>query len=136
MQTKILRLLLIALILSGCASTPSQLPDWKTAELPEIEATNPLKLPLLCGVGEWDTRCWKALEAYEIVAEANFQIGLSNVKALKNTEAGYSHLIQAGILQTRLTEFYMDELKREERGRFIDGLFYKTLIGLGIIFLP
>ena len=129
-------LLLTVLILSGCATNPRQHPDWQVAALPPTEVTDPVDMPLLCGVGEWVAECWAQLEKYETVAEGNRVIAQGNADALRNTEAAYGQLIQAGVMQTQLMEFYITELEAEQKGRFIDGLFYKALIGIGLIVLP
>jgi hypothetical protein len=40
---------------------------------------------------------------------------------------------QAGALQQQQSNYYAELLEEERRGRFIDGLMYKALIGLGLI---
>ena len=129
-------LIVLILSVSGCATSPSQQPDWELAAIPPAEVTDPVDIPLLCEVGEWPAECWLALERYEIVAEGNWAIAQANADALRNTEAAYEQLIQAGVMQTQLMEFYMNELEKEQQGRFIDGLFYKTLIAIGLVVLP
>lgn len=133
------------LILGGCAGQDRrELPDWSGMALPAVPVTDPVELPLLCEIsvmkdtdgqkfGFWTADCWKALQAYEFAAEANTSIAQSNANALRNTEAAYATLINAGEMQQQLTEFYAELLKEERSGRFIDGLLYKTLISLGFL---
>jgi len=94
------------------------------------------KLPNLCAIpndGQWPLECWKALDEYDVVAMFNTELADLNANALRKTELGYDSLQQAGALQQQLSDYYRDLLKEERQGRFIDGLMYKALIGLGII---
>jgi len=138
-------LLSLISILGGCAGRDRiSPPDWSIAELPESEITTPVKLPLLCKVeaitgedgqryGTWSKKCWQALQAYEIVSEANTDIAQANADALRNTEAGYNALLNAGKLQQELGNFYLELYEDEKSGRFIDSVLYRSLIALGFV---
>lgn len=135
----------LILILAGCAGQDRiSPPDWSIAELPESAITTPAELPLLCKVeavtgedgqryGTWPAECWKALQEYEITAEANTDIAKANADALRNTEAGYNALINAGKMQQELGDFYLELYEDEKSGRFIDSILYRSLISLGIL---
>jgi len=138
-------ILSVLLTLGACVSQEKRdPPDWSTVALPTSEVTEPTRLPVLCEItvidgadgqryGVWSPDCWQTLQAYEITAEANTDIALANANALRSTEAAYAALVSAGKLQGELTVFYAELLEDERKGRFIDGLLYKTLIGLGFI---
>ncbi len=112
--------------------------------MPTVEITEPVELPALCEItviqsaegvkyGTWSAPCWKAFQAYEVVSEANVEIAAANASALRNTEAGYQSAISAGQMQQELTFFYADLLEEERSARFIDGLLFKSIIGLGLL---
>ena len=73
------------------------------------------------------------LDEYDIIATFNTELADLNANALRKTELGYDSLQQAGQLQQQLSDYYQELLKEERQGRFIDGLMYKALIGLGVI---
>ena len=152
MNWKSLRKLMMILILSwtasilvGCAGKANvKPPDWSIADLSESSITLPAELPALCEVvaiegtdgqkyGTWSADCWKYLQAYEITAEGNTSIAQANADALRNTEAGYQAVVNAGKMQQELTNFYAELLKDEKSGRFIDSLLYRVFISLGLI---
>ena len=131
-------MLLIGLISVSCASQSAvPPPDWSQAKRPQKEITYAHKLPDLCEMpgdsGRWPAPCWLALDEYDIIATFNTELADLNASALRKTELGYDSLQQAGQLQQQLSDYYRDLLKEERRGRFIDGLMYKALIGLGVI---
>jgi len=132
-------------VLTACAGNNKRTPpDWSVAELPVSVITEPTTLPLLCKVfviegvdgnkyATWDSACWNDLQAYEIISQANTEIAQSNADALRNTEAGYAAVVNAGKMQQELTQFYAELLEDERSGRFIDSLLYRSLIALGFI---
>ncbi len=138
-------LLSLILILAGCAGQDRiSPPDWSIAELSNRDITEPTKLPQLCEVvsikgadglkyGTWSEACWKYLQEYEITAEANTDIAKANADALRNTEAGYNALINAGKMERELGDFYLELYEDEKSGRFIDSILYRSLISLGIL---
>ena len=84
---KIWIVLLMALIVAGCASPkPYDLPDWTAAERIDSEIANVEELPLLCEIprtssGTWTPACWKALSEYDIIAAGNYAIAKANIEA-------------------------------------------------------
>jgi len=130
--------LLIGLISVSCASQSAvPPPDWSQAKRGEQkEITYAHKLPDLCKIpdsGQWPASCWAMLDEYDIIATFNTELADLNANALRKTELGYDSLQQAGQLQQQLSDYYRELLKEERQGRFIDGLMYKALIGLGVI---
>ncbi len=129
--------MLTGLISASCASQSAvPPPDWSQAKRGEQkEITYAHKLPDLCKV-PWPStsvECWAALDEYDVVAVFNEELADLNAEALRKTELGYDSLQQAGALQQQLSNYYRDLLKEERQGRFIDGLMYKALIGLGVV---
>ena len=129
--------MLTALILAACASAPQTTrPDWSAVgELEKKPVTDPRALPALCEI-PWrpvDLHCWAALDAFDVIAAGNTKIAQANADALRKTEGANDALIQAGQLQQELSDFYRELLEDERQARWIDGMLYKAVIGLGII---
>lgn len=124
-------------MVAGCASNPVELPDWDlAARQSDVEVTNPLPLPMLCAIpetGVWPAECWKMLDAYDIVASANYEAAASNASALRKSEAAYDSLIEAGKLQSQLARIREEMLERERRAHTLDNWFYRVIIALGLI---
>jgi hypothetical protein len=130
-------LLLTALILGACASQPeANRPDWSAVgELEKKPVTDPRALPALCEI-PWPAtavHCWAALDAFDVIAAGNTTIAQANANALRNTEGANDALIQAGQLQQQLSDFYRELLEDERQARWIDGMLYKAIIGLGVV---
>ena len=134
----------IVLTAVGCggAEVRDERPDWDDVSTSTIAVTDPTELPLLCPFeriavdgeirGGWSVECIKALEAYEIVSEANLEIATLNASALRKTEAGYNQLIHAGEMEQQLGEFYLELLKEEKREHFWDNVLHKALLIIGV----
>lgn len=129
-------ILLIVSILVGCASNPVELPDWELAAREPVEVSDPLILPDLCAIpldGVWPIECWKALDAYDIAASANYEIALANADALRKSDASYDALIEAGKLQQQLAVIRQEMLEQERQAHTRDNWFYRIVIVLGLI---
>lgn len=129
--------MLIVSILAACGNQPTvDPPDWgAVANVEKVAVTDPRALPALCEV-PWpvdSVRCWAALDAFDVIAFGNSEIAQANADALRNTEQANDALIRAGQLQQQLSDFYRELLADERHGRWIDGMMYKSLIGLGVI---
>ncbi len=129
--------LLIALIVGGCARTPTTpLPDWTSAEREESEIAYPIELPELCSLpsdGQWAAACWEIfVDEYEIIAEGNTTIAGSNARALRKTEQAYDQLIEAGKLQQQLAGIRKEMLEDERRQREYDKWYYRAII-IGLV---
>lgn len=129
--------MLTGLISASCAGQSAvPPPDWSQAERVQKEIKYARKLPELCEIpndGRWPASCWATLDEYDVIATFNTELATHNANALRKTELGYDHLQQAGALQRQLSNYYRDLLEEERQGRFVDGLMYKALIGLGIL---
>lgn len=132
---KIWTLLLMALIVGGCAtSNETTLPDWETAAREETEIASPIELPLLCEIprdGVWTPRCWKLLSEYDIIAFGNTEIAQHNAAALAKTEMAYDKLINAGKLQQEVAVIRQEMYEQEKQDRTYDKWFYRTVIVVG-----
>lgn len=131
-------LLLIGLILVGCASSPKKnVPDWDMAERPVGEIVDPKRPPALCNIprdGIWPKECWAILDEYDIVAWGNYNIAKGNTEALRNTEAAYDALVQGGKYQQQLADFREELLQDERTQRSQDKWFYRVVIS-GLVIL-
>lgn len=126
-------ILLIVLILAGCASQPIELPNWELAEREKIPATAPLPLPDLCSIpssGEWPIECWKALDAYDIAANANYEIAQANANALSASDDAYDSLLTAARTQAEVARIRQEMLDRERQAHTLDNWWHRTIIVL------
>ena len=130
-------ILLIALTSVSCASQPIELPDWDlAARQDDAEVADPIVLPMLWEIpstGVWPVECWKALDAYDIAAQANYEAAALNANALRQSERAYDSLIEAGKLQSQLAQIREEMLERERRDHTADNWFYRVIITLGLI---
>ncbi len=129
--------MLTALILGACANQPAvDPPDWSSvAKVEKKPVTDPRALPVLCEI-PWPAtavHCWAALEAFDIIAHGNTKGAQATADALRKTEGANDTLIQAGQLQQDLSDFYRELLEDERQARWIDGMLYKAIIGLGVV---
>jgi len=124
--------LLTALIAVGCASPkPYDLPNWESAARIDTEIAEVKELPVLCEIprtGQWSVECWGALNEYDIIASANYDIAKANIEALGKTESAYDHLIEAGKLQQQLATIRKEMLDQERREHTWDNWFYRAVI--------
>lgn len=129
--------MLIVLTSASCTTAPVSLPDWDlAARNVDVEVVDPAAVPVLCDIpldGVWSVVCWKQLDAYDIVAKANYEIALANASALRKSDAAYDQLIEAGKLQSQLAQIRQDMLEQERRAHTLDNWFYRGVIALGLI---
>lgn len=91
---------------------------------------------MLCEIplsGSWPVECWKALDAYDIVANGNYESAQANASALRKSDASYDALIEAGKLQNQLLTIRQEMLEQERKARFIDSIFYRAVIAIGLV---
>jgi len=132
---KVSTLLLLGLILAGCAAGPqTPPPDWNFAyEAGPVTDAKPL--PPLCPI-PWpadDVQCWAQLDEFDIVAERNTDVAAANASALRNSDQASAAFIEAGKLQQQLTTFYAERLAEEKRAHWIDNAIAKTVAALALI---
>ena len=129
--------MLIALTSVSCASQPIELPNWDlAARQSDLQTAEPIELPSLCEIpatGSWPVECWEALDAYDIAAQANYEIATLNAHALQKSEGAYDSLIEAGKLQSQLAMIREEMLERERQAHTMDNWFYRVIIVLGLI---
>lgn len=126
--------------LSGCASSnPVDLPDWDLTPA-KVEVQQPLRLPELpsperSGAGSfvYTPDQFARLLDYVTVAGGNYTIAQENAAALEALGGAYNHLIEAGKLQMQFTQVRDEQLQRERSDHFIDNLWHRGIIVLGLI---
>ncbi len=134
----------IALILAGCAAGKGyELPAPSQIDEPPVTATRPIPLPDRPEIAEakingqavgYLTRDGlQALTAYSEAADANTVIAELNAIQAEQIAAAFMKLAAAYQRQREISSIREDLLRQERRGRFIDGLIYKAMIGLGLV---
>ncbi len=126
---KALMMLLMILILGGCASSPGvPIPEWDIDEKDIINPVDPEPLPGLCNIPWTAGECWRAISEYELVAEANTGIAQANTAALRDMQGAYLSLAGAGKLQQQYAQLREQQLADEKRDHFLDNWFYRVII--------
>ena len=137
-MTRLLTLLVIG-TLTGCVSTPIELPDWEIPEATET-ATYPLSLPErpaatvnAAGMAEFTKEGMLQLRRYTVAAETNTEIATANAVALEAQSRAFNALIDAGKLQRQVGQIRGELLEIERRDHRMDNWFHRGLIALGLI---
>lgn len=113
-----------------------ELPEWDLTERQNLEVASPIELPTLCEIpssGVWPVECWKALDAYDFVANKNVEIAAKNADAFRTSEESYDRLLQAAKTQQQLGVIRQEMLDRERREHTLDNWFHRGVIVLGAI---
>ena len=137
-MNRLLTLLVIG-TLTGCVSTPAELPEWEIPEAMEV-ATYPLSLPGLppatvndAGMAEFTAEGITQLTAFIEASRANYDVAEANAAALEAQSRAFNALIDAGKLQRQVGQIRGELLEIERRDRRIDNWFYRGVIALGLI---
>lgn len=125
--------------LSGCASSPVEIPEWDLTPV-VTTATQPLtrpELPSPVSSTEVTVTFTKSgmstlLDIVDI-GDGNYTIAQENAAAVNAQGEAYNQLIEVGKLQRSFTQIREEQLARERRDHFIDNWFYRGLIALGIL---
>lgn len=67
------------------------------------------------------------------IADGNFAIAEENAGAAEAQARAYNQLIEVGTLMRSFAQIREEQLARERRDHFIDNLFLKGLIALGVL---
>lgn len=131
-------LILLTILISGCATERYQIPDWNTVERDATqEAVDPDALPDLCDIdrdtGAWSLECWQIFVRYVEIAETNTEVAQLMADGLRKSDAAYDHLVAAGKLEQQLAQIRADLLEDERRAHRMDNWFYRGLIALGLL---
>jgi hypothetical protein len=131
-------LILLIVLISGCATDRYVVPDWNTVERDTTQAAvDPDALPELCDIdgatGAWSLECWQAFVRYVEIAETNTEVAALMAEALRKSDAAYDYLIAAGKLEQQLAQIRQDLLEDERRAHRMDNWFYRGIIALGLI---
>lgn len=125
--------------LSGCASSPVEIPDWDLTPA-TVEVQQPIRLPELPSPASstdetvtFTREGFQRLLEYSVVAGGNYEVATENADSLESLSRAYNHLIEAGKLQQQFTQVREEQLQQERRDHFIDNWFHRGLIALGIL---
>jgi len=126
-------ILLNALIISGCASEPLQLPQFQEAERSDEDVTYPTEYPILCEIPDWDTSCWQSFVAFEEVAVNNFDLAIINAQIAEDSDKAYDHILNAAKSQQQIGQIREDMLAEERKDHFLDNLWHRAVILVGVL---
>jgi len=126
-------MLLVILMLAGCASSPGvPIPSWDIDEKDVKTPANPQPLPGLCAIPWTADECWTAISGYELVAEYNTDLAETNTAALRDMQGAYLSLAEAGKMQQQYAVLREEQLAEEKRDHFLDNWFYRVVIVGGV----
>jgi len=128
-------ILLLALIISGCAAERISLPDFDQAARLPGEVVSPVEYPPLCEIPWNSAVCWQALDVFEDVAHGNMELANLNASIARDSEQAYDHILSAGKQQQQIALIREEMLEAERRDHFIDNLWHRgliILIGVGL----
>jgi len=131
--------LLVIGLLSGCASTPVELPSWdipeagERAQFPLDQPDRPRAATSTDTTITFDEIGIRALEVHHKTATTNYDIAKGNASALEAQSRAYNSLIEAGKTQRQVAEIRQELLEIERRDHFVDNWFHRGLIALGIL---
>ena len=124
------RLLLVVGALAGCATTPTPNP-WVDIETDKEPAAQPLEL------GEWpdpigfsddtlvfDLEGARALQAYQVAAEANTEIASELSEQVNDLNDATSSLVEAGKAQRVVADLRLEILEEERKNWFWEKTMY------------
>ncbi len=121
----------LALIsLSACASGGVEIPDCEVKEA-VVEIQQPLALPELPEDPEDVTL--DALVRYIVVSGGNYDIAMDNANALTAQSGAYNDLRDCSEFQRKFSEVREEQLEQERKDHFIDNLWHRGLIVLGVV---
>lgn len=125
--------------LSGCASSPVELPTCEVEET-STEIQTPLRLPEMPSPerGEGDTLIFTraqfaVLLDYATISGGNYEIASENAAALEKQSEAYNELSNCARQAHQFGQVREEQLARERRDHFVDNWFHRGLIALGIL---
>lgn len=131
-----LKLFLVGIILSGCATQPN---PWNDVPLDESVTEAPIPLPNLPTptiVGdhvELDATQAAQVRDYGIIARTNTEMAAEYAKAIDQRKAANTALVEAGKAQRVQAEMLREMLEDERRHNFVTKIgLYVLVIGLGV----
>ena len=132
-----LKLFLAGVLISGCASEPTN--PWNDIELDETPVEAPLALPELPKptiVGETvvlDASQAAQVRSYGIIARANTVMAEEYSKSINERKRANTALVEAGKAQRAQSEMRLEMLEDERRHNFFTSIGYWVIIvALGI----
>lgn len=131
--------LILGVLATGCSSTPLELPACEILG-PLAEVQMPLTLPELPSavrsddaMATFDLAGMQQLKRYRIASDANTAIAEKNALALKARNEEVNKLIECSRYSKIWMEVREDMLEQERREHFMDNLYHRGLIALGLI---
>ena len=125
--------------LSGCASSPVEIPEWDLTPA-TVETQAPLRRPELPSpVSSTEDGVTFTSEGFRVlldivdIADGNYAIAMENAAAASAQAEAYNQLIEIGKLQQQFMQIREEQLDRERRDHFVDNWFHRGLIALGIL---
>jgi hypothetical protein len=125
--------------LSGCASSPVEIPEWDLTRV-TTEAQLPLRRPELpLPVSSTDDTVTFSKDSLKVlldivdVGDGNGRIAEENAAALDAMGQAYNQLIEVGKLQRQFTQIREEQLARERQEHTMDNWLYRGVIALGIL---
>ena len=126
-------------LIGGCASSPVEIPEW-TLTKATVEVQQPLRRPELPSpVSSTEDTVTFSRDSFRVlldfvdIADGNFAIAEENAGAAEAQARAYNQLIEVGTLMRSFAQIREEQLARERRDHFIDNLFLKGLIALGVL---
>lgn len=125
--------------LSGCVSSPVELPTCEVTET-SVEIQHPLRLPEIPSPHSVSDNYvtflpheFAQLTEYVTVAGGNQTIAQENAAALETQSEAYNTLIDCSRTAHQFGQVREEQLERERRDHFMDNWFHRGLIALGIL---
>jgi len=120
--------LLLALIISGCAAEPIQLPNFEEAARSDEKVTDPVVLPDLCEIPFTTADCYQRFDVFEDVAIGNTDLAQINADIARLSDQAYDKILSGAKKQQDIALIREDMLQAERRDHFIDNLWHRGLI--------
>jgi len=119
---KPLLILLLGLIISGCAAERIQLPNFEEAERSDEPVTDPVDYPELCEIPWTSANCWQRLDVFEDIAIGNQELAQLNANIARDSDEAYDYILSAAKRQQQISQIREDMLEAERRDHFIDNV--------------
>jgi len=129
-------IVIVTLIVSGCAAERIQLPNFEEAARSDEEVTDPIDYPELCMLPWTAAECWQRIDVYEDVAEGNKKIAQLNADIARLSDEAYDRILSAAKAQQGITKIREEMLELERQDHLFDNIWHRSLIillGIGLV---
>lgn len=133
-------ILCLIVTISGCSSTPIELPEWDfepsdtVIAYPVRPPERPVEASTTASTVTYDSAGFDRLITYMDVADANYDVAVALAKALEAESRSFNHLVEAGKTQRQVAIIRQELLDQERQDHRIDNLWHRgliVLIGIG-----